>query len=61
MLVITRKGGERIKIGDDITITVHEVTRQQVRFGIEAPRDISVHREEVYLRIKENLKIQSSG
>ena len=52
MLVIARKPGEKITIGDDTVITLLEVRDNQVRLGIEAPRHISVHRQEVYERIK---------
>ena len=56
MLVITRKLGERIAIGDDITITLIEIKRSQVRLGIEAPKNISIYRQEIYERIRaENL------
>lgn len=48
MLVLRRNEGERIKIGDDITITVIDVWRTQVRIGIDAPIEIPVHREEIY-------------
>lgn len=51
MLVLTRKLGEGIVIGDDITITVVEVKGGNVRIGIEAPRSKKVHRQEVYERI----------
>ena len=53
MLVLTRKAGESIVVGSDIRITVLEVQGRQIRLGIEAPTDISVHRGEVYERIKE--------
>jgi carbon storage regulator len=57
MLVLTRKSGERLKIGHEITITVLEVAGGQVRLGIEAPSEVSVHREEIYERIRqENIK-----
>ena len=52
MLTLTRKLGEYIRIGDDIRIVVREVRGQQVRLGIEAPRHVAVHREEIYLRIR---------
>lgn len=53
MLVLTRKRDESIIIGDDIKITVVDVRGDQVKLGIEAPRSIPVHREEVYREIKE--------
>jgi carbon storage regulator len=51
MLVLTRRIGESILIGDDIVVTVLELNRDQVRIGIRAPRSVSVHREEVYQEI----------
>ncbi len=51
MLVLTRRIGESILIGDDIVVTVLELNRDQVRVGIRAPRSVSVHREEVYREI----------
>jgi carbon storage regulator len=53
MLVLTRKLGENIRIGDSIKITVLEVRSGQVKIGIEAPPEIKVHREEIYARIQE--------
>lgn len=53
MLILTRKVGETIRIGDDIAISVIDIRGSQVRLGIEAPRDITVHREEVYEQIQE--------
>ncbi len=53
MLVLTRKLGEGIRIGEDIRVIVVDIKENQVRIGIEAPTDMSVHREEVYLRIQE--------
>lgn len=53
MLVLTRKVGEKIQIGDDICITIMEVKGKQVRVGIEAPAAVKVHREEIYQRIRE--------
>lgn len=47
MLVLTRKEGERIMIGDDVRITIVRVTGNQVRIGIEAPREVPVYREEI--------------
>jgi carbon storage regulator len=52
MLVVTRRVGQAIKIGQDITVSVQEVNGKQVRIGVDAPRDVPVHREEVYERIK---------
>ena len=56
MLVLTRKIGESIRIGDDIKITVVEVDGNSVKFGIEAPRSVAVHREEIYQKILEENK-----
>jgi len=53
MLILTRLAGESIMVGDDITVTVLGIKNNQVRIGIKAPRDIPVHREEVYARIRE--------
>ena len=53
MLVITRKSGERICLGDDITITVMEISGSTVRIGIEAPRALPVFRAEIYAAVKE--------
>ena len=53
MLVLTRKIGEKIQIGDDICITIMEVKGKQVRVGIEAPAQVKVHREEIYQRIRQ--------
>jgi carbon storage regulator len=53
MLVLTRKLGENIRIGDTVKITVLEVRSGQVKLGIEAPADVKVHREEIYARIQE--------
>ncbi len=57
MLVLTRKSGERIGIGDDIVLHVLEVKGSQVRVGVEAPRGIGVHRYEVYERIQAENKM----
>ncbi len=53
MLVLTRKLGEKIQIGDDISILIMEVKGKQVRLGIEAPSTVKIHREEIYQKIQE--------
>jgi carbon storage regulator len=61
MLVLTRKLGESIRIGDDIIVKVVELDSRHVKLGIEAPRSVSVNREEIYERIqKENLAASST-
>lgn len=52
MLILTRKIGEVLNIGDDVTVTVLGVKGNQVRVGIDAPREVTVHREEIYRKIK---------
>ena len=53
MLILTRRVDEHIRIGDDIIVTVVRINRGQVSLGISAPRDVAVHREEVYGRLRE--------
>ena len=53
MLVLTRRSGETLHIGDNISVTVLEVRGNQAKIGVEAPKDIPVHREEIYLKIQE--------
>ena len=53
MLILTRKSGEAIRIGDQITIKIIEIRGNQVRVGIQAPKDLSIHREEIYALIQE--------
>ncbi len=52
MLILTRRAGETVMIGSDVTITVLGVKGNQVRIGINAPKDVAVHREEIYERIQ---------
>jgi carbon storage regulator len=60
MLILTRKLGESIAIGDDITITFLEIKGKQLRIGIEAPKHVSVHRDEIYQAIQEQ-NLQAAG
>jgi len=52
MLILTRRAGESIMVGDEVTITVLGINGNQIRIGIDAPREITVHRKEVYERIQ---------
>lgn len=58
MLILTRRVGETLMIGDDVTITVLGIKGHQVRLGINAPKEVSVHREEIYQRIQEEKQKQ---
>jgi carbon storage regulator len=52
MLILTRRVGETLMIGNDVTVTVLGVKGNQVRIGVNAPKDVAVHREEIFERIK---------
>jgi len=61
MLVLTRKLGESIRVGDDVKITVVELDGRFVKIGIEAPRTVAIHREEVYERIQAENKAAAAS
>jgi carbon storage regulator len=60
MLVLTRRVGEKLVIGDDITVAILSVSGNQIRIGIAAPPEVQVHREEIYQRIYEE-RVNGSG
>jgi len=61
LLVLTRKLGEKIQIGEDISIVIMELKGKQVKLGIEAPSNIKVHREEIYQKIQdENIRASNT-
>ena len=59
MLILTRRVGETVMIGDDVTITILGIKGNQARVGINAPKNVAVHREEIYERIKHEQQGQS--
>jgi len=59
MLILTRRVGEVLVIGDDVSVTVLGVKGNQVRLGVNAPKDVSVHREEIYQRVQEEKKSEN--
>ena len=60
MLILTRRVGETLVIGDDVTVTVLGVRGNQVRLGVNAPKDVAVHREEIYQRIQNEKDVENS-
>ncbi len=61
MLILTRRIGETLMVGDDVTVTVLGVKGNQVRVGVEAPKEVPVHREEVYKKIQREKQEEKSS
>jgi carbon storage regulator len=61
MLILTRRIGETLVIGDEVNVTVLGIKGNQIRIGVDAPREVTVHREEIYQRIKQEAGQESNG
>ena len=61
MLVLTRRTNQSIVIGADVTVTVLEIRGDQIRLGITAPRDVTVHREEVWIELQRDAPVEQNG
>jgi len=61
VLVLTRRKGEALVLGDDVEITVLEVSRHQVKLGVQAPRSVSVYRKEIYEKVREANRAAASS
>ena len=60
MLILTRRVGETLMVGDEVTVTVLGVKGNQVRIGVNAPKDVAVHREEIYQRIRQEKPVDDT-